>query len=501
MLKYAIKRILTFIPMLIAISLISFIISINAPGDPVARMTQAGEAGSAQTGTSSTEKEKEEKRRELGLHLPIFYFSFSNYATPKDLHKVSSTSEKENLTSLIHQYGNWESIYQYYLSIKSAETFYQRMVLDAISDKDDFETFNQIGMSLNTLLEENKQDIIEQNINLLSKNILSLLKKNAILIEDNGMIEFGGDKLFSHFVKIKKNHNKLKSTSQKWKTYIPTMKFYGSDNQYHLWLFGNGEKRSGIFRGDFGDSYNDGKPIKDKIWDRVGISFALSIISILIAYLVSIPLGIYSAYKKDSITDRGISLVLFILYSLQSFFIGTLLLLWFANTNNFYWFPESGIQNPITWDANWRWWEWEALKHRIPYLILPLITYTYGSFAFLSRIMRIGMIDVVGQDYIRTARAKGLSERTVILKHALRNSLLPIITVFAAVFPLSVGGSIIIEVIFTIPGMGLEIFNAIQNQDYPMIIAFFTLAGFLTMIGYLVSDILYAMVDPRISYK
>ena len=115
--------------------------------------------------------------------------------------------------------------------------------------------------------------------------------------------------------------------------------------------------------------------------------------------------------------------------------------------------------------------------------------------------MRIGMIDVISQDYIRTARAKGLSEWKVIMKHALRNSLLPIITVFAAVFPMAIGGSIIIEVIFSIPGMGTEIFVALNNNDYPMIISFFTLAGLLTMIGYLVSDILYALVDPRISYK
>ena len=169
------------------------------------------------------------------------------------------------------------------------------------------------------------------------------------------------------------------------------------------------------------------------------------------------------------------SLILFILYSLPSFFIGTLLLLWFANTDNLYWFPEAGIQNAVTANPNWSWWEWEAIKHRIPYLILPLITYTYGSFAFLSRIMRIGMIDVMSQDYIRTARSKGLSEKTVILKHALRNSLLPIITVFAAIFPMAVGGSIIIEVIFTIPGMGKEIFEAVISQDYPMIISFFTL--------------------------
>ena len=137
----------------------------------------------------------------------------------------------------------------------------------------------------------------------------------------------------------------------------------------------------------------------------------------------------------------------------------------------------------------------------MPYLILPIITYTYGSFAFLSRIMRIGMIDIVSQDYIRTARAKGLGEKKVILKHALRNSLLPIITVFAAIFPMAIGGSIIIEMIFSIPGMGLEIFTSILNYDYPMIVTVFTLSGFLTMLGYLIADILYAVVDPRISYK
>ena len=114
--------------------------------------------------------------------------------------------------------------------------------------------------------------------------------------------------------------------------------------------------------------------------------------------------------------------------------------------------------------------------------------------------MRIGMIDVINQDYIRTARAKGLSEKKVILKHALRNSLLPIITVFAAIFPMAIGGSIIIEVIFTIPGMGTEVFNSVINGDYPMIITVFTISGFLTMIGYLVSDILYSVADPRISY-
>ena len=298
---------------------------------------------------------------------------------------------------------------------------------------------------------------------------------------------------------VKSAREKMFSNATRWKNYIPNLQWYGGENQYHLWLFGNGKNRHGLIRGDFGISYIDGQPIQDKIWKAVWISFSLSLISIFLAYLISIPIGIYSAYKKDSKVDRGLSLVLFILYSMPSFFVGTLLLLQFANPDHLSWFPVSGIQDPTLFDPNWS--MWMKLKHRMPYLILPIITYTYGSFAFLSRIMRIGMIDVVSQDYIRTARAKGLGEGKVILKHALRNSLLPIITVFAAIFPMAIGGSIIIEMIFSIPGMGLEIINALQNYDYPMIITVFTLSGFLTMVGYLVADILYAVVDPRISYK
>ena len=230
-----------------------------------------------------------------------------------------------------------------------------------------------------------------------------------------------------------------------------------------------------------------------------GMDFILFyILSVLFAYIISIPLGIYSAYKKDSRFDRISSIVVFVLYSMPGFFIGVLLLYTFANPDTLSWFPVSGIQDTI-FDPNWSF--LKKLTHRLPYFILPLITYTYSSFAFLSRIMRVGVIDVFGQDYIRTARAKGLGERKVVMKHALRNSLLPIITVFANIFPLAIGGSVIIETIFTIPGMGFEIYNSILNSDYPMIVAVFTIIGFLTMLGYLIADVLYAIVDPRISYK
>ena len=346
------------------------------------------------------------------------------------------------------------------------------------------EAANQFGFEIGSLLETSDETLVP-----LKFEKMNGLLQNHVFLSD----------LRTPLSNVTQSREILFKNATRWKTYIPTISWYGGKNQYHLWLLGNGKDRKGLLRGDFGISYIDSQPIESKIWQKVGISFSLSLISIFLAYLISIPIGIYSAYKKDSAADKGMSLVLFVLYSMPSFFVATLLLLQFANPDNLSWFPVSGIQDPTIFDPNWS--LWMKLKHRMPFLILPIITYTYGSFAFLSRIMRVGMIDVVSQDYIRTARAKGLGEGKVILKHALRNSLLPVITVFAAIFPMAIGGSIIIEVIFSIPGMGVEVLNSILNYDYPMIITVFTLSGFLTMVGYLVADLLYAVVDPRISYK
>jgi peptide/nickel transport system permease protein len=492
MFKYALKRILTFIPMLIAISLLSFVISINAPGDPVERLSKAaGSEGSAEQQSGASKKIKQELRKKLGLDLPIFYFSITDLAASDTLYKVQDKYHKANLEVLTHQSGNWEAVSEYYLSLLDLQKAHQiinakEIVLNdtSLSLNTVNEAANQFGFEIGSLLETSDATLVP-----LKFEKMNGLLQNHIFLSN----------LRTPLSNVTQSREILFTNATRWKTYIPTISWYGGKNQYHLWLLGNGKDRKGLLRGDFGISYIDSQPIESKIWQKVGISFSLSIISIFLAYLISIPIGIYSAYKKDSAADKGMSLVLFVLYSMPSFFVATLLLLQFANPDNLSWFPVSGIQDPTIFDPNWS--LWMKLKHRMPFLILPIITYTYGSFAFLSRIMRVGMIDVVSQDYIRTARAKGLGEGKVILKHALRNSLLPVITVFAAIFPMAIGGSIIIEVIFSIPGMGVEVLNSILNYDYPMIITVFTLSGFLTMIGYLVADLLYAVVDPRISYK
>ena len=454
MLKYTIKRILTFIPMLIAISLIAFLISINAPGDPVERLSKAaGNEGSADQQSGASKKIKQELRKKLGLDLPIFYMSITDLASCDTLYKVQDKYHKANLEALNHQSGNWEAVSDYYKKLLVLQKESQQLNAKHIVEEDANlslntvnEARNQFGFEVGSLLETAEEEII-----------VIKFDKMEVLVTSNTFLSH----LAAPLALVKTAHAAMFANATRWKTYIPAINWYGGKNQYHIWLVGDGKYRKGLIRGDFGISYIDGQPIADKIWQKVWISFGLSLVSIFLAYLISIPIGIYSAYKKDSAVDKGMSLILFILYSMPSFFVGTLLLLQFANPDNLSWFPVSGIQDPTLFDSNWS--MWMKFKHRLPFLILPIITYTYGSFAFLSRIMRVGMIDIVSQDYIRTARAKGLGEGKVILKHALRNSLLPVITVFSAIFPMAIGGSIIIEMIFSIPGMGLEIYNSLLN--------------------------------------
>ncbi|TXB66780.1 ABC transporter permease subunit [Vicingus serpentipes] len=512
MLRYILKRLIVFIPTLIAISLLAFVISINAPGDPVERLSKsANKEGTASEQSSSTKKVKQEIRKRLGLDLPVFYLSLATMADSDTLYKIDDKAHQDNLLRLSRKYGNWEAVQNYYLALVAAAEVTSNIDVEEVCKLNSTFTIQEINDGDSTYLDTiyasnySKNEITQVKSNT-SFDIISLQEsynEDIILSKLTDLEKRYAENEFlaptkESFLAVQKAFKNLQENATPWKTYIPKITWYGK-NQYHRWLFGDGGERKGVLRGDFGISYIDNQPVSDKIWKKFTVSFVFIFLSILLSYIISIPIGIYSAYKKNSAFDKGSSVILFVLYSMPGFFIGTLLLYAFANPDTLVWFPESGWQDPSIYQEDWG--LFKSMAHHWPYMVLPLITYTYSSFAFLSRIMRVGMVDVMGQDFIRTARAKGLGEKKVVLKHALRNSLLPIITVFANIFPVAIGGSVIIEVIFSLPGMGLETFNAILNYDYPMIVAIFTISGFLTVIGYLVADILYAVVDPRISYS
>jgi len=273
-----------------------------------------------------------------------------------------------------------------------------------------------------------------------------------------------------------------------------TRELYGLDKplyvQYGLWV-----KRIATL--DFGDSIKFNRPVWDVLKERIPVSIKLTLTAVILAYLISIPLGIYSASHQYTRTDRTMTLVLFTLYSLPSFWVATMLIVFLGGGDFLDLFPVFGLQSISA--AKMGYWGrfWDAAWH----LVLPVFCMTYASLAVLSRYMRTAMLEVIRQDYITTARAKGLSERKVIFKHALRNSLIPIITLLSVIIPAVVGGSIIIETIFTIPGMGRLMWEAIMARDYPMIMAQLTIVSFLTLFGILLSDILYSTVDPRIAFE
>ncbi len=490
MLKYIFKRVLIFIPTLLVITLLGFVISINAPGDPVERMVSAAQnGGEVSTQSANLLEQKIFWRKKLGLDLPVFYVSLTSVSRPDTLYKIYDKSEKDALDRLISMYGNWAQIQEYY---HTTGTFYNSLLAFAPDtnqtkqyDKNKIsDVINQLRYQSLSLRSSYLDNVVSSKFNTIGK----LLSSYPFL-----------SKFQSGFESLKNSYSTIKTTTTGWKNYIPRFTFY-RHNQYQQWLFGDGGKFShGLLHGDFGTSYVTKQPISDVIWSKIGWTLFFSVLSIVFAYIVSIPIGVKAAANKGSRFDKISSVILFVLYSLPSFWLATLLLMTFANPDVLHWLPASGVK-PTTGYPDAAGF-FEKVKLSLPYIILPAICYIYSSFAFLSRIMRVSMIETVGQDYIRTARAKGLPENKVIWKHAFRNSLLPIITVFANVFPAAIGGSVIIESIFTIPGMGSETLFAIQNNNYPMIIAIFTLTGFLTLVGYLFADILYAIVDPRISYK
>lgn len=259
--------------------------------------------------------------------------------------------------------------------------------------------------------------------------------------------------------------------------------------QYGYWL-------ASVARLDFGNEFfRPAVEVRDEIGRRLKVTVPLSLISVLLSYLIALPLGILSAVKQGSAADRVTTFVLFILYSLPSFWAGLLLILAFGAAG-LDWLPVIGLHDKDAATFG----RWESLRDLALHVILPIAVLTYTSLAYLSRQMRVGMLEVVRQDFIRTARAKGLSEKSVIFKHALRNSLIPVVTLFASVLPILIGGSVIVETIFTIPGMGLYAYEGIVQRDYNIVMATTTFSAFMTLLGFLVSDITYAFVDPRIAY-
>lgn len=265
---------------------------------------------------------------------------------------------------------------------------------------------------------------------------------------------------------------------------------YGLDKplyqQYFQWL-------SRLLHLDFGVSMSaDPRPVMDKIMERLPLTIAMNGISLLLSLLIAIPLGIISACKQNSVFDRSVTLFVFLGFAMPSFWLALLLMLFLGI--DLQWFPISGLTS-MDYDMMTPWQKFCDLSM---HMALPLLVYTVGGLAGMSRYMRACMLEVMRQDYVLTAQAKGLSRRTVIIRHALRNALLPVITLLGLSIPGLIGGSVIIESIFALPGLGQLFYSAVMARDYTLIMGNLVLGAVLTLLGNVLADVCYGIADPRI---
>lgn len=468
MFKYTVKRILYFFPTLIAISFLAFGLSKCTPGDPANRC----EDSSSLAAINNCEVEYQRWAELFGLTGPTFYFELTSKAYPDTLYKIIQKDQRENWQALISHYGNWEQISKYKNAIQATQ-----LKLFEVPDSIGKSDVKKIKKELSFLPILSKDKVITSRLNKILKayNNTPTLK----------------DYLDKEISNLETSYQNIKEKAKPSQLYIPTIHWYGFDNQYHNWV-------TNFIIGDFGTSYKTSRPVASEIRDAIFWTFAMMMLSIFVAYFAAIPLGVFSAKSKGLRFDKITTVGLFMLYSLPSFWIATMLVVFFTTPEYGAWtdiFPSIGLGDLPSDAPFWNRF-WETASH----LILPVFCISYNSLAFISRQMRGGMIEVIQQDYIRTAKAKGLGKSQVIWKHAFRNSLFPIITLFANVFPAALAGSVVIEVIFNIPGMGKLTLASILEQNYPVVFAILILAAVMTMVGMLVADILYAMADPRISF-
>ncbi len=259
--------------------------------------------------------------------------------------------------------------------------------------------------------------------------------------------------------------------------------------RYGLWL-------NDLIHLDFGKSFAEHRPVLDMLKERIPVSIAFGLTSILVALFIGIPLGMIAAAYQGRFIDYCVSVILIALYSTPVYVVALVLLTFLGGGDFLDLFPIYGLKSDDYETLSWAGQIWDRAHH----FFLPGLCYCLGGLAFIAQQQRSSLLDCMRQDYIRTALSKGLSERSAFLKHAFRNSLIPTVTLLGGMIPGILGGGIIIERIFSIPGLGLLSYEGLLNRDYPVIMANFTISSFLVLLGIFIADFLYVVVDPRITF-
>jgi peptide/nickel transport system permease protein len=274
--------------------------------------------------------------------------------------------------------------------------------------------------------------------------------------------------------------------------YHQMLHLYGLDDPIHVRYFVWVKRVASM---DFGNSFLDHRPVIEKIMERLPATLTLNVASLLISLVLAVPLGLYAAIRQHTRFDKLGGTALYLLYSLPEFWVALLLIMFLGVKLKI--LPINGMESIDARDLGFFGYWWDRTLH----MILPTFCLTYGSLAFLSRFVRGSSLEVIRQDYIRTARAKGLDETTIVFTHVFRNTMIPVLTLLGLLLPTLISGSIILESIFSWPGVGNLFFNAVLARDYPVVMGLSTITAMVVLFSTLLADLLYAWADPRVTYR
>jgi len=470
MLRYFLRRLLISIPTLLIISLAVFGLGRCAPGDPVA--ISLGDEMALQADPVRYANTYMRKAAEFGLDKPLFYASLGTAAYPDSLWKIYPLDRRQRLSKIIGQNGNWPATRAFELAVIETLSAFYTVLPDTLKQRPYLEL---------ALLNLSTQDLLD---NLKS----SFLQADSIC----NTISPQPAQLRARMDALKGKTDAVCGNILSGKLLTPAIHWYGLHNQYHQWLIG-------FLTGNWGLSKNQ-RPVIQELKPALFATMAINAMAILFAYLISIPLGVAMARRKGRAFDRWTQRILVFIMAMPVFWMGGLLVMLFGSKI----FGEPLIANPYL-DISDAWnmgseafGDW--FSNKLPKFVLPILVLTMYSLAIISIQMRGGMVETLGQDYIRTARAKGVREEDVYWTHAFRNAVFPIITIFGSVFPALFTGSLVIETLFNFPGMGQKAQEAFLSQDLAILSAILMAAAVLTISGNLVADMMYAWVDPRVRY-
>jgi peptide/nickel transport system permease protein len=454
---YFIKRLLIILPTWLVISALVFGLSRSVSGDLVADKLRND---SELTNSSAISDETyAETAHQLGLDQPVFYGTIQSAAFPDTLHKILRRDERMALEKLIWQYGNWPAVQDFHVEIRH---FLRKIPQNT-------EGGDLLRNELNQLLIQNES------------NQISIYLNNLTSVADTTAYKSDAQTLVGKF-------NFLKNSPTTAKLYWPSFHWYGVNNQYNTWL-------KNFLTGNFGLAKDD-QLVAEKLKYPLSITLLLGLSTLILAFGIGIPLGVFSATNRHLRRGKWLVKGLFALYALPTFWLATLAAMFL--TTRFYGvklFPEVGVGNPPVGATIL-----ESLWSSMAHFILPIICMLVHPVAVIARQMQAAVQETLKKDFILTAKAKGLSQKNVIWRHAVRNSLSPMVTLLAAMLPSLVTGAFAVELVFSLNGMGQMTVNALIGNDWAVVFVVLMLVSAVVLLGNLVSDVLYRWLNPRVGF-